>query len=117
MKFEIDVEETQSRREQIRVINDELCGRERKGFRHKLVEISEHSALVVVHALEVRLKVVQEELILLRKARKHALSHVERLQLQDNLQELSREELAEQVDPWISLEATIKDLIERFKDD
>jgi hypothetical protein len=125
VEFEIDLEETQRRREQIRTINQELVGahdskRARlhlprvKGFRHKLVDIFEHSAFVVVHALEVRLKVVQEELALLRHTRQRDLTPVERLQLQDNLQELSQEELAEQIDPWITLEDTIKGLIEDF---
>jgi len=125
MQFEIDVEDVQNLREQVSVINEQLIvahdsQRARllktkvTGFRHKLVDISEYNMLVVVHALEVRLKVVQEELALLHHTRQRDLTSVERLQLQENLQELSQEELAEQVDSWISLEDTIKSLIEDF---
>lgn len=85
-----------------------------KGFRHKTVDISEHSAPIVIHALETRLKIVQLELMLLRISRERDLTHIERSQLQTNLQELSQEELKEQVDPWITLEDIIKDLIEKF---
>lgn len=121
MKFEIDTEETERRKQQIREINDQLAGRSPKGnpvpyAGTKLIEVSRHDLPVVQHALVKQLQRVQSELKILRFSRERDLTRVERWQLPANLQQLSQEELQEQVDPWISLEMTVQGLIEDFDD-
>jgi hypothetical protein len=120
--FEIDVEETERRRQQIREINDKLAGRTPKGrpVRYagtKLIEVSRHNLPVVQHALVQRLKAVSAELNLLARTETRDLTQTERWQLPANLQKLPREELQEQIHPWISLKDTIEGLIADFEED
>ena len=78
------------------------------------VGLSLHDAPVVIHALCKRLKEVSQELAILRLTKDRDLTREERWQLPANLQQFSREELQEQIDPWISLEDTTFDLIQRY---
>lgn len=81
----------------------------------KTVQICEHDACVVRCALSKRLKDVTAELAILRITQDRDLSSEERWQLPANLQPMPREELQEQINPWISLRDTIEYLIKEFK--
>lgn len=113
MQFTIDTEDHDQRTATLALINEKLG--ERRRPQSKLVEISYHSLPVVQHALVQRLKEVEAELQLLRIARERDLTRIERWQLPSNLQKLTQEELAEQIDPWITLRDTIADLIKEFE--
>jgi hypothetical protein len=80
----------------------------------KLIEVCEYNLLVVQHALVQRLKCVRAELEILRLSRERELTRIERWELPVNLQGMTREELMEQVDPWITLVDTLEGLIEDF---
>ena len=79
-----------------------------------MIEVSHYNLPVVQHALAKRLKEVEAELQLLRLSHERDLSQIERWQLPANLQKFTQEELAEQIDSWISLRDTIADLIKEF---
>jgi len=86
-----------------------------KGFQKKTIEICEHDACVVRHALAQQLKRVSAEIVILKLTKTRDLNQEERWQLPANLQQMSRSDLQEQIDPWISLEMTIQGLIDTFK--
>lgn len=85
------------------------------GFEKKTIEICEHDACVVRHALVQRLKAVTAELAILRITKERDLTSEERWQLPANISRLRQESLREQIDPWISLRDTIEYLIKEFK--
>ena len=122
--MEIDIQDRDVRKAQIQSINEEL-GKTRKGLRTKLVEVCEHDGPVIRHALAQRLKAVTKELEILRISKERDLTEIERFQL-PGLARLSngqvgtgrspaaREELQEQINPWVSLQMTLEDLISQF---
>ena len=83
-------------------------------FVEHAVNICEYDACIVRHALQKRLECVTEEIRHLRLAKECDLSTAERAGLPETLRNVTREELLEQIDPWISLQMTIEDLIKRF---
>jgi hypothetical protein len=123
MNFKIDIENAVVRKEQIQAINEQLERRFVQGGKAvpikrlatKLVEVSEYYTPLVTHALEERLKIVEAELVVLLNATNRELTVAERMQLPESLRDLPIEELEEQVDPWITLRDSIKDLMEQFK--
>lgn len=80
----------------------------------KTIKVDSHSALLIRHALVKRLQLVDSELETLMIAKKRNLTTEERWRLPGNLQLKVREELKDQIDPWISLKHQLEDLIKEF---
>ena len=82
--------------------------------RKKTIEIHEHNASVIRCALSQRLKTVTQELRILQISKERDLTEIEQFQLPPNIARFSREELQEQIDPWVSLKMTLETLIRDF---
>jgi len=79
-----------------------------------------HTAPAVHYALCQSLKEVESTLAILERLQNpdhsdRELTFAERRMLPTTLTDLSREELLEQIDPWITLVDTLKDLIREFE--
>jgi hypothetical protein len=86
----------------------------RRKFKIKKIRIDEHDAPVVAYALVKQMQRTKSELEALRIAQGRDLTKEERWLLPANLQYLPREELQEQIDPWISLIQAQEWLIKTF---
>ena len=75
------------------------------------LRISEDDAHLIHYALSKRLAEAQHTLNLLKIARERELTKTEMMMLPFQLSKDTREELAEQIDPWISLASNIEYLI------
>ncbi len=93
----------------------EWSKRPRHPLPKKVIEVTEHDACVMRHALVQRQKAVRVEVEVLKLTRDRELTREERWLLPANLQTMTRAELQEQVDAWISLLSTIEFWIEEFK--
>ena len=80
------------------------------------LDIETYHLPVIQHALVQRLKIVRAELDVIMVAPYRVLTQAERWMLPSNLQELTEEQLQEQVDPWISLKDTLEWLIDLFEE-
>ena len=78
------------------------------------VEIDAHSAMLVEYALARRLIQVSHELEILKRTRIRELMPIERWELPSNLQRMTREQLQEQIDPWITLEDSLNHWMKQF---
>ncbi len=67
------------------------------------LEIDLHDLCIFRCALAKQIKVVSAEVEILKKTRERDLTQPERWQLPANIQQMTQEELQEQIDPWISL--------------
>lgn len=100
-----------------------MPNRDRVEF-ERTVTLEWHSCSLVHYAMIQRLKEVESNLRILQEARELLmerdvrpevdLPQVLRYQLPGHMQGLTLEELAENVDPWITLQDYCKDLIKQF---
>ena len=67
------------------------------------LRLDPHSACLIPYALAQRLKAVRQEVEILRLTRERELTDGEKYMLPSHLQPMSRGELREQLDPWVSL--------------
>ena len=82
--------------------------------RYKTLVFGIDDCFLLEHALSSRLKEVRAEVEILKKARERPLTKPEYWMLSSNLQKLNRDELLEQIDPWISLVMHYESLIEEI---
>jgi len=83
-------------------------------FQKKTIEIDEHSACIITFALARRLSEDYAVLRVLRIAIERDLTYAEKCGLPSHMRDLSRDMLAEQVDPWISLIMDTEHWIKEF---
>jgi len=77
------------------------------------IKLNEHSLPVLRYALAQRSKTVAAELAVLCLTKQRDLTETERWQLPANLQQLSQEQLQEQIFPWSTLLEVIEYLIQQ----
>lgn len=78
-------------------------------------KFSDYYGELVLYALEVQLRRAKTELNLLRVANSRELNESEKAKLPDTLKDNSREDLIEQIDPWISLVDNYQSLVDDLK--
>jgi len=83
----------------------------------KLIEVSHHNALLIHGALREKYNNALADLGLLLQARTRELTDDERSTLPSTLMLLTREQLVEQIDAWVTLRDTLKHLCEDFDPD
>lgn len=83
----------------------------------KMIEVSHHNALLIHGALREKYNQAVEDLGLLLQTRTRDLDEFERSQLPSTLMTLTRDQLREQIDPWVTLRDTLKGLCEDFDPD
>jgi hypothetical protein len=83
------------------------------------ISLDDHSAMIVRYALSQRLKIVRQELEILKIAKERDLTSWERYMLPSSLQLADKNILLENTEPWESLvfyiEETLKDLEKAFE--
>ena len=77
------------------------------------LQLDVDDAGLICYALAQRLKPILQEITTLYLAEDAELNQIQRM-LPSNLQRLSREELVEQINPWISMQDTIEYVIEKI---
>ncbi len=82
-----------------------------------MIEIDSHSTCLVLGSLKRDLKQAEADIKLLMLTRERDLTEDERGELPSTLQTLTREQLREQIDPWISMKMQYEGLIEQFDPD
>jgi hypothetical protein len=82
-----------------------------------MIEVSHHNALLIHGALRDKFAQAKQDLGILLLTRTRDLEDHEREMLPSTLQHLSREQLREQIDAWVSLRDTLKSLCEEFDPD
>lgn len=83
-------------------------------MRERDITVDSHDACVIKYSLECQCARVKDELAALKISKDRELSQFEREYLPPNIADYSRDELKEQIDPWISLLHHYESLIERF---
>tara|TARA_Y100000034_G_C6892579_1_gene410913 strand:- start:193 stop:519 length:327 start_codon:yes stop_codon:yes gene_type:complete len=90
-----------------------------RGFREKQITINEYDACVIRGCLMTRLKEVRADIELFRIAKSRDLTREERYALPYTMREgglfsLSREEIEEQINPWISLQMVLEEALKDY---
>lgn len=80
------------------------------------IETSTYEIIPLHYAVAQQIKRVSAELEILKLTRERDLTRTERWQLPGNLQLLSREELIEQIDPWVSMLMDCQYWAQRFEE-
>ena len=80
----------------------------------KTVEFTEHDSGPILHALKKQLGVAKTDLNHMKMSLERELTHFERNQMSEALRGMSREELEEQINPWISLVMLYEHWIAKF---
>ena len=83
----------------------------------KYLTVYREDAVLIHSALRERLRQVERDFEILSRSSGRDLTPEERDELPSTLQELSRELLREQIDPWWSLVLTYQDLCSQFDPD
>ncbi len=83
----------------------------------KMIEVSHHNALLIHGCLRAKYTEAVRDLGLLLQTRTRDLTADERELLPSTLYELTRDQLREQIDAWVTLRDTLRGLCEDFDPD